>query len=357
MRIDQIKKQLQDFFFLQEADKDIYFTEVTHIPGAARGVFGGQVVAQSLACAILTVDTKFRAHSLHSYFLLAGKKDVPIYYHVERIRDGKSFASRTVVAKQKGKIIFSLSASFQKPEFSHITHQHKAPAVIPINEAERKNRGSGGSSEKNYSFDDDEYLVDVGALKLSVIRAKPEDKELDKNLGLSKLHNIRYRAENGIPYEENEIRAPYDLTWYKIIKNLEHLAPQVHQCILAYISDWGFLSTSRFPHAYGYNAKKNSLDMTVSLDHTIWFHSDIRVDKRFLFESESTRMVNSRALVYGRVYNSSGELCASVSQEGLVRASNLTKSVPKPLYFKSTFPKLDNTTAPDSSGPKMFAKL
>ena len=96
-------------------------------------VFGGQVAAQALLAGARTVDPAFAAHSLHSYFLLPGDTAVPIIYDVERLRDGRSFATRRVVARQHGRPIFYLTASFQRHE-EGFEHQDAMPDVLPPEE-------------------------------------------------------------------------------------------------------------------------------------------------------------------------------------------------------------------------------
>ncbi|PWA02738.1 hypothetical protein BB558_001112 [Smittium angustum] len=342
----EIRKQIYEYFFLQEADVDVYFTENIWVPKGARGVFGGQVVSQALASAILTVKTNFL--SLHSYFLLAGKEDEPIYYHVERIRDGKSFASRNVLAKQKGRIIFALSCSFQVPEKSSIEHQYKMPDVVPPEESQEYQELQRDINVMRHPNKEYDGFEKVGRISMNVFRATPKDIELKKIFDLATPSKIEERAKSGKAYSDDEISTPYDLWWIKMMDDLSHLKIQLHQCLLAYISDHTLLSAIRLPHFTGSNINKNKRNMVVSLDHTVWFHTPFRADKWLLYEIESPRLVNGRGLAFGKVYDNNGVLVASVSQEGLFRTISLDDRGKRnePLLFTSNSPVLSKQKQP-----------
>jgi acyl-CoA thioesterase 8 len=102
-----------------------------HPPGA-RGIFGGAAISQTLAAAQKTVDPDFTVHSMHCYFVLAGNAEIPIIYHVERVRSGKSFATRTVQARQRGRVIFTTTMSFVKQNSGgkkKVEHNYPMPDV------------------------------------------------------------------------------------------------------------------------------------------------------------------------------------------------------------------------------------
>ncbi|OMJ29149.1 Acyl-coenzyme A thioesterase 8 [Smittium culicis] len=344
-----IKAQIHKYFYLKEhEEKDVFFTNVIWIPKGARGVFGGQVVAQALAAAILTVSPEFIVHSLHSYFLLAGKQNEPIYYHVERIRDGRSFSSRTVLAKQKGRIIFSMSCSFQVIESSNIEHQFSIPQTespeysFDKTELSRVNQ-IFNSSLINSAQGSDSY----DNLELATCMAIPKNKDIRKSTNLMEpsVISAKTRGKNPQGFKEDDIVLPYNIWWFKITNNLDELMPQLHQCLLAYITDHRLLSTVNHPHFYGKNYGKNKIDMMVSLDHAVWFHSDFRIDKWLIYELESPRFALNKGLVFGRVYDHRGIMVASVSQEGLIRSSpiNPNEPPPKPMIFTSTPPQFSNS--------------
>jgi acyl-CoA thioesterase II len=122
---------------LSDIGPDIYTNArpLWHPPGA-RGIYGGAAIAQCLSAAQSTVtDPTFTVHSMHCYFVLAGNSEIPILYHVERVRDGKSFATRTVQARQKGRPIFTTTISFQKQGSGGaetVDHALKMPENVPV---------------------------------------------------------------------------------------------------------------------------------------------------------------------------------------------------------------------------------
>jgi acyl-CoA thioesterase-2 len=250
-------------------------------------VFGGQVLGQALSAAYQTVPPERRAHSLHAYFLRSGDATQAIVYNVDCIRDGKSFTTRRVVAIQKGRAIFSMSASFQKLE-PGFDHQDRAPAV-----------------------DGPEGLESELELALKVadkIPAGIRDKILCKK-------PIEIRPLNPINPFAPQKREPLRYTWFKAIDRLPD-DPAVHQYLLAYASDFGLVATSLYPHGHSYW----QLSMQVaSLDHAIWFHRDFRMDQWLLYVMHSPHAANARGLSNGKIFTREGRLVASVTQEGLIR--------------------------------------
>ncbi|KAI9331430.1 acyl-CoA thioesterase II [Zopfochytrium polystomum] len=123
--------KIEEALQLEAIDENLFRCSVNHLwkPLRARGVFGGQIIGLALSAATKTVPETFLVHSLHSYFLLPGNNAIPILFHVSRVRDGKSFATRHVLAKQKGKVIFECSCSFQVFETSILNHQRAMPVV------------------------------------------------------------------------------------------------------------------------------------------------------------------------------------------------------------------------------------
>lgn len=118
--------------------------QLWHPPGA-RGVFGGAVIAQCLSAAQMTVPSDFTVHSMHCYFVLAGNSEIPITYHVERVRDGKSFITRTVQARQRTKPIFTVTLSFQRVpgEGDQMVHHAVSRPDIPVPSEDDAIRSSG----------------------------------------------------------------------------------------------------------------------------------------------------------------------------------------------------------------------
>jgi len=249
-------------------------------------VFGGQVIGQALVAAVRTVEDR-TAHSLHGYFMRPGDPSVPIIYDVDRIRDGKSFATRRVVAIQHGAAIFSMSASFHKSE-PGFEHQHEMPDVPPPDDL-------------------------------------PNQEELLKQLKDQLPQNIRSYMERDRPieirpvessrFESNAPGPPSKNMWMRASGTLpDDLA--LHQCVLAYASDMTLLDTSLIAH--GRMMFDSSL-MLASLDHSLWFHRPFRADHWLLYAQDSPASFGARGFCRGSIFAQDGTLVASVAQEGLIR--------------------------------------
>lgn len=249
-------------------------------------VFGGQVIGQALVAATRTVADRM-VHSLHGYFMRPGDPDVPIIYDVERIRDGKSFATRRVVAIQHGHAIFSLSASFQVVEVG-LEHQIDMPDV-PMPE--------DLPSEKELR---DRY-VDVA----------PENVrrywERERPIELRPMHMKHYFSREKLD--------PIQKIWFRATGPLPD-SPEIHKCVLAYASDMTLLDTSLFAH--GRSVFNKDLQLA-SLDHAMWFHRPCKADEWLLYSQDSPNSAGARGFNRGSIYDRSGQLVASVAQEGLIR--------------------------------------
>lgn len=250
-------------------------------------IFGGLVAAQSHIAACRTVEGRV-AHSLHGYFLREGDTKVPVIYDVDRIRDGRSFATRRVVAKQHGKAIFNMSVSFQAPE-EGLEHQRPMPeapppSAVPTNE-ERMAAYTEQSEHPAFAF----------LLKLD----RPiERREIDHMDLLDPSPNTGIKR-----------------MWFKARGEVGD-DPVIHQAILAYASDFGLLESSLNQHGRGFLSQELII---ASLDHAIWLHSDIKVDDWLLYTTESPRTAGGRGLNFGYIHSQDGTLVASVAQEGLMR--------------------------------------
>lgn len=249
-------------------------------------VFGGQVIGQALVAATRTVADRM-VHSLHGYFMRPGDPDVPIIYDVERIRDGKSFATRRVVAIQHGHAIFSLSASFQAFE-EGLEHQIDMPEVLMPEDL---------PSEKELR---DRY-VDVAPENVRRYweRERP----------------IELRPMNMKHYFSREKLDPIQKIWFRATGPLPE-APEIHNCVLAYASDMTLLDTSLFAH--GRSVFNKDLQLA-SLDHAMWFHRPCKADEWLLYSQDSPNSAGARGFNRGSIYDRSGRLVASVAQEGLIR--------------------------------------
>jgi len=250
-------------------------------------VFGGQVLGQALSAAYQTVPADRMAHSIHAYFLRMGDASHPLVYKVDCIRDGKSFTTRRVLAIQKGRAVFNMSASFQIGE-SGFDHQTPMPEVT----------GPEGI--------DSELAL---ARKLAHRIPKPiREKILCKK-------PIEIRPVDPINPFAPERRQPIRYSWFKAIDDLPN-DPAIHQYMLAYASDFYLVVTSLYPHGHSFWEPGMQI---ASLDHAMWFHRDFRMDRWLLYVMESPNAGNSRGLTNGRIYTQEGKLVASVAQEGLIR--------------------------------------
>ena len=274
--LDSLLSQLD----LEQLDVNLFRGYSTPL-GRAR-VFGGQVLGQALIAALRTVEAR-PCHSLHGYFLRPGDPEHPIIYEVDRIRDGRSFTTRRVVAIQKGEAIFNMAASFQLPE-EGLTHQCEMPDVPPPDEC----------------YTEEELVTDKEVLAQMAA------------MGLEKP--IEMRRVEPISYAHPRVREPFQNVWFRTNKRLND-DPTVHQCLLAYASDIGLLSTCALPHGQSFFTGL----MSASLDHAMWFHRPFRADEWILFSQESPAAMSGRGFNRGNMFTEAGVLIASVAQEGLIR--------------------------------------
>lgn len=277
---------------LETLDRDL-FRGLSPDDGRPR-VFGGQVAAQALVAAVRTVEGR-PAHSLHAYFLRPGDPKLPIIYEVDRIRDGRSFSTRRVVAIQQGKAIFNMAASFQVAEegLSHQVEMPRAapPLSVPSND-ERLQKALDKTGSQLFEF----------LLKLE----RPiEQRDLDPFDPLDpKPHlgprRVWFRARGRLPDD-----------------------PLLHQCVLTYASDLSLLDSSIIAHGLSWF---NPQLIAASLDHAIWFHRPFRADEWLLYVTGSASTSSSRGLNQGSVFTEGGALVASVAQENLMRLVDKPRS-------------------------------
>lgn len=249
-------------------------------------VFGGQVIGQALVAANRTVEGR-AAHSLHAYFLRAGDPAVPIIYEVDRIRDGGSFSTRRVVAIQHGHAIFSMAASFHKEE-EGLEHQMAMPDVPPP-----------------------EDLPSEAELKEKLIERVPAPVKAYWQAE----RPIEIRFVDLSRYFSRDKHGPSQLVWIKATGMLGD-DPALHQCVLAYASDFTLLDTALIAH--GRFVFDPNL-MLASLDHAVWFHEPFRADEWLLYAQDSPSSGAARAFCRGTLFTRNGRLVASTAQEGLVR--------------------------------------
>ena len=253
----------RELITLEQVAADFY---LGHTPQYQWGrVFGGQVVAQALAAAAATVRADHRVHSLHAYFVLGGTPGESILYEVDRLREGRSFTTRRVVARQSGGAILNLDASFQRDEPDVEKQETDLPSDVPRPE--------------------DVTPSDWGALG-------GEAREL------APTGDARSRV------------------WMRIKDDLGD-DPILHACGLAYLSDHNPMDAIILSHP-----KQLQWDamMTASLDHAVWFHRPMKADDWMLFDMRGHGLVNARGMATGSVHAHNGVHLATVAQEGLVRS-------------------------------------
>ncbi|MFJ4278949.1 acyl-CoA thioesterase [Streptomyces massasporeus] len=255
-------------------------------------VFGGQVAAQALVAAGRTVPADRPPHSLHAYFLRMGDPGAPIVYDVERIRDGRSFTTRRVVAVQHGRPIFSLSASFQEHE-EGMDHQAPMPPA-----------------------------PDPAALPTSQDRFRCyehlDPKVVEHFLAAREAIDLRYVEEP--PYGKyGEPREPHSQVWFRTNGKLDGPLDSalLHIVLATYVSDMTLLDSVLLAHGRGGWAVGDVVG--ASLDHAMWFHRPFRADEWLLYDQESPSASGGRGLGQARIYTQDGRLAVSVIQEGVVR--------------------------------------
>jgi len=252
-------------------------------------VFGGQVIGQALVAACRTVDDieERPPHFLHAYFLLGGDPAVPIIYEVDRIRDGRSFTTRRIVAIQHGRAIFSMSASFHahEPGFDHQAEMPKVPAPDELpSEAEIRDRVLPVMPDPIRRYFERERLIELRPVEF--------ERYLGKKLPEGRFH-IWFRTTGGLP-----------------------ATPSIHRCALAYASDLSLLDVSLVPH--GRTVFEKTI-MPASLDHALWFHRPFKADEWLLYAQDSPSAGGARGFARGLIFTRDGTLVASVAQEGLIR--------------------------------------
>jgi acyl-CoA thioesterase-2 len=282
---DSALAQLLALLDLERIEENVFRGNSPDPDHQGQRVFGGQVLGQALTAASRTLNSARLCHSLHAYFLRPGQPRQPILYEVERSREGTSFTARRVVAIQNGVSIFTMAASFQKPE-EGFEHQVPMPDVPPP-----------------------EALEDICA----VYQRDPALPEAARRwMARERPFEIRAVVSRGIGARPP--RAPLDHVWVKTRGRVPD-DPAIHRALLAFVSDMGLLDTALLPHG-----RSMFSDVQVaSLDHAMWFHRSFRVDAWLLYVLDSPNASGARGFNRGSVFTRDGVLVASVAQEGLIR--------------------------------------
>jgi acyl-CoA thioesterase-2 len=282
--MSDIIQDLLKHLSLERLEENLYRGESRDI--GSPHVYGGQVLGQALYAASQTAPGR-DVHSLHAYFLRPGDKNKPVDYEVDRIRDGRSYTTRRVVAIQRGKPIFNMSASFKTKE-EGIEHQCEMPDV------------PGPEDLPNVTELGKQALVDIPD-KLSRFLQWQRPIELRP---VQQIHPLN--PEPRLPFREIWMRAdgvlPDD--------------PAIHKIMLAYASDYSLLGTALLPHALTF---AQGTIRAASVDHAMWFHRDFRMDEWLLYSMDSPSASQGRGFSRGNIFTREGKLVASVAQEGMIR--------------------------------------
>ncbi len=244
--------------------------------------FGGQVAAQALMAAGRTV-AHGRVHSLHSYFLRPGDPRTPILYEVDRIRDGRSFTTRRVVAIQHGRAIYNMQASFHSDEVS-IEHQVEMPGV-------------------------------PGPETIRTLRERVQTEFGNVDEWYNRQHPIDQRFIGEVPWSPKRAKEPRQQIWIRADGTLPE-DPLLHACVVTYASDMSLFDAILAPHSIRWD---NGSFMGASLDHCMWFHREVRADEWLLYDTDSPIAHGGRGLARGFLFNQAGQLMVSMVQEGLTR--------------------------------------
>lgn len=278
---DKLIAGLLRTFDLKEDSNDEFVYPALNSTARER-IFGGQVIAQALVAADHTVDDTKTIHSLHSYFLRAGDETKPLHFRVHRDFDGRSISNRRVVVRQDDKVIFNLTASFQKPT-EGLHHQVPMPDVLPPEECPSAM----------------ELIARNGDIPDKLIQRMSMPRPFE-------IHSFR---------PEDEAHAVRQYQWFKTVAPLPD-NPLIHHATLAFASDMGLLSTSMLPHGLHWTTPGL---FSTSLDHAMWFHDDFRIDDWVVYVMDSDWTGGTRGLNRGSIYTREGKLIASAVQEGLIR--------------------------------------
>lgn len=294
--MDETLASLIERLDLERLELNLFRGQSADIGG--RAVFGGQVIGQALAAAERTVEGR-APHSLHAYFLMPGDVSAPIVYSVDRLRDGRSFSARRVLAVQHGAPILSAIASFQVPEEGL---EHSAP------------------------------MPDVPAPESLPSRAELRERSLATAAGvtprvaeaLRKPSAFDFRPVDPVDPLRPAPAAPAQAMWFRTTDRLPD-DPALHRRLLAYVSDSQLIGTPLRPHARSWFEPSVYV---ASLDHAVWFHRPARIDEWLLYAMDSPTAQGARGLARGTIFDRTGRLVASVAQEGLIRDTALRSGRP-----------------------------
>lgn len=287
--MNRILKDLIKLLNLETLDDNLFRGESRDLGG--KSMFGGQVVGQALVAASRTIaDPRIMPHSLHAYFLRPGDMNKAVIYEVDRVRDGRSFMTRRVQAIQGGQVILSMMTSFHSDE-PGFDHQAPMPKLADPEQLRL---------ESTYF---EQWLSEVPEVSDRVHHA------------LTREIAIEFKPVNPCNPLCPQASPPQQAIWFRCGSKLPD-DPILHNCVLAYASDFNLLTTAMRPHARSWFDEHM---LTASVDHSLWFHRHARADQWLLYVMDSPTAQSARGLSRGLIYDRSGRLVASVVQESLMR--------------------------------------
>ena len=283
MSLHPAVENLLSLLELDQQEADLFVGDNDQLVGGPR-LFGGQILAQALRAAYRTVSGR-RAHSLHAQFLRPGSKRERVQFRVQRLRDGRSFSTRRVEALQKGACIFKAMISFQVVE-SGMEHQRPAGVWPPPDHLED----------------------DVDAAK----RLPPKYQKTMPWLFMERAFEVR----SVYPVDKKPPVKPTKPSWLRLRSKIDSDDEGLHQCLIAFASDMGLMSTSLVPHLHHF---RRGDFIGASLDHALWYHKPMRADEWWMYDKESEVSHGSRGFNRALIFDQAGNLCMSASQESLAR--------------------------------------
>ncbi|KAK0456329.1 thioesterase-like superfamily-domain-containing protein [Armillaria borealis] len=294
-------EQISTALEVERLEVNLFRSKSLWMPTRARGVFGGQVISQALVSATNCVNPAYGLHSLHCYFLTSASPATPIVYYVERLRQGRSYASLCVKAVQNGSMIFILMCSFQKPEPWQPSHQWSMPDV---------------PTPEGCDLEEDHMLRDSNGdnitARIKHILKLYADERTRSPIAIKRAKEHEITADGSTRY----------MYWMKA-KNIPQYEPHFQKCILAYLSDLYFISVAgRILGLTRYAKGPDSLAMSSTIDHAIYFYDDtVDCGDWLLYTMECPRASSGRGVMRGQIFTRGGTLVAVTTQEGVVRAN------------------------------------
>ncbi len=280
-------KELLDILILEKVSEHSFSGKSKTI--GSPHVFGGQVLAQAINAAYRTITNQRKLHSLHSYFLEAGNLNLPISYEVDIMRDGGSFSTRRVTAKQEGMVIFILAASFHMIEDGY---EHQIAMKTDLKQPEELMSWA-------------EMYQQYGSFLPSKLK---EFLAIERPLEFKPTMIVNPMDKKNLP--------PFADMWFKLKGDTSVLDMPTKQQVLTYISDYNILASTLYPNA---SVANHGNVRMASLDHSMWFFRDFDFNDWMLFTTESPSTYGARGFARGHIYTRNGDLIASVAQEGLMR--------------------------------------